>query len=184
MAKIYAISPPKVDINVFLPQLQKLLGQGGVAMFQLRLKGVSNADYLNIAQQVQPICKRHKVPFIVNDSLQLALDSAADGLHIGQEDGDIASIRAALPNKILGVSCYDSIELAQKAVNAGADYVSFGAFFDTTTKQTKYRPKADIINKWQQQSNVPCCAIGGINKTNIHQVQHADYVAMVSAMWQ
>ena len=139
--------------------------EGGVALLQYRRKPAANADE---ARQLADLAKRYRVPFIINDDLELALRVDADGVHLGREDGDLAAARRALPGKLLGASCYDRLELAQRAVAAGADYVAFGSVFASATKPAAVRAPLSLLTAGRALG-VPVCAIGGISVANAPQ---------------
>ena len=188
MAALYIISPPQIELKKFIPNLETALEKYKPAMFQLRLKEPVRNDGVVIegAKELLPICKKHGVKFIVNDSPEIAQEVGADGVHVGDEDMAIAKAQALLgANKIIGASCYNSIEAARAAVKNGADYVSFGAFYPTTTKQAKSRAEISTLQKWKTESAIPTCAIGGINFENMKPIVEAgaDYICMVSAIW-
>ena len=128
------------------------------------------------------LAKRHRVPFIVNDDVQLALDLDADGVHLGREDGALAAARKRLKGKLLGASCYDRLDLAQAAVAAGADYVAFGSVFSSPTKPAAVRAPLSLFRNDLQR---PCCAIGGITLQNAPQViaAGAAMVAVISDLF-
>ena len=186
MAKLYIISPPKIDLGNFLPKLDECLQKHKPKYFQLRLKDISDEQILFAARSTIPICRKYKVPFLLNDSAKLALECGADGVHIGDEDDGVAEARELLGKKaIIGASCYNSLELAQKAVDEGANYVSFGAFYPTKTKVAKSRAELETLQKWKVMSKVPCSAIGGITFENAKPIKAAgaDYICMISAIW-
>lgn len=158
---LYAITP---DGPRLLEKVAEAL-EGGVALLQYRRKSGGDAAE---ARQLAALAKRHGVPFIVNDDLELALALDADGLHLGREDGDLAAARRALPGKLLGASCYDRLELAQRAVSAGADYVAFGSVFASSTKPAAVRAPLSLLAAGRSLG-VPVCAIGGISVGNAPQ---------------
>jgi len=198
VSKIYLISPPKIEIVSFKKELTNLLKTGLVRVFQLRLKDYHFLELKKIALEINTICQEHNCLFILNDNLQLALESGFDGVHIGQQDLFELDLNLAttkinlrkffkLPKDfILGVSCYDSLSLALDAERFGASYVSFGAFFPTQTKRAIAFPKLSIIKEFNLQSSLPVVAIGGINNDNYHHLVNngADFLAVVSYIWQ
>ena len=155
---LYAITPqgPRV-----LEKVREAL-EGGVALLQYRRKPRADAAE---ARQLAALARRHGVPFIVNDDLELALALDADGVHLGRDDGDLSAARRALPGKLLGASCYDRLELAQRAVAAGADYVAFGSVFPSATKPAAVRAPLELLGAGRALG-VPVCAIGGISVEN------------------
>ncbi|MDE1918358.1 MAG: thiamine phosphate synthase [Sphingomonadales bacterium] len=189
--KIYLISP--LDVTGDFPQrLERVLAASvknkhGVAAFQFRVKGLDEHAAAALAQPLQAICAQHDVAFIVNDSVSLAKRLGADGVHLGQDDGDPREARERLgPDAQIGVSCNDSRHLAMSAGEAGADYVAFGAFYPTTTKETKHTAKLSTLACWQTVFEIPCVAIGGIKPDNCGPIVRAgaDFLAVSSAIWQ
>lgn len=184
--QLYLISPPVIDAASFALDLDAALRNGPVAAFQLRLKGFDDATILAAAAVLQPICATHDVAFILNDRADLAKVCGADGVHLGQSDGSVAAARALLgPDAQIGVTCHDSRHLAMEAGEAGADYVAFGAFYDTTTKPSDYRPDPSLLGWWTTLSQLPCVAIGGITPANAPALiaAGADFIACVNAVW-
>ncbi len=184
--QLYLISPLEVGGD-FPDRLERALAAGPVAAFQFRVKGIDQHKAAALAEPLQRICAAHEVAFIVNDSISLAKRLGADGVHLGQGDGDVAEARAALgPSAQIGVTCHDSRHLAMEAGEAGADYVAFGAFYDTTTKPVSHRPEPVILSWWSALFEVPCVAIGGITPENARPLVEAgaDFLAVSSAVWQ
>jgi len=166
--------------------LAAALDAGDVASLQLRLKDVDDAAILRAAEALRPICHARDVALIVNDRPDLALQAGADGVHIGQEDSSYADARRILgDDAIIGVTCHASRDLAIDAAEAGADYVAFGAFFDTTTKQAKTRAELDLLRWWHEIAVVPQVAIGGITVENARPLVEAgaDFLAVASGVW-
>jgi len=150
------------------------------------LKGASDEEILRAGQALMPICHAHDVAFIVNDRPDLAAELGADGVHIGQEDADYATARATLGSAaIVGVTCHDSKHLAYEAAEQGADYVAFGAFFPTGTKEPKTRADPELIRDWALSMTVPCVAIGGITVENCKVLVEAgaDFIAAIGGVW-
>ncbi len=189
MSKLYIISPPQIELDDFRPKLEAALVKYKPAYFQLRLKPSleENYDYrLMVAKDLYPICKKYNVSFIVNDDVKIAA-FCADGVHVGDEDSSVANARALLgKNKIIGASCYNSLELAREAVKQDTNYVSFGAFYPTTTKQAKSRAEIKTLEAWKKESSIPVSAIGGIDFENKKPIEDAgaDYICMISAIWK
>ena len=168
LTKLYLISPPNININEFIFSLDDVLNTGLVSCFQLRLKNVKDEDIIESSKALKPICNKYHVPFILNDRLDLVNKVEADGVHLGEDDGSILEARKLLgPKAIIGASCYNSKHLAMEAAEEGADYVAFGAFFATITKDPKTKADINIIKDWTLISSIPCVAIGGINLKNI-----------------
>lgn len=183
--KLYLISPPTIDAG-FADKLVAALEGGPVAAFQLRLKGIDDHAIFALAEPLQRICAERDVAFIINDSIGLAKRLGADGVHLGQEDGDPREARRVLGPKVqIGVTCHDSRHLAMEAGEAGADYVAFGAFYPTTTKETAHRPDPSILGWWTTLFELPCVAIGGITPKNAAPLveARADFLAVSSAVW-
>ena len=184
--KLYLITPSKININKFSVSLDEVLKTSLVSCLQLRLKDVKDKDIIEAARILKPICSNYNVPFILNDRLDLVRELETDGVHLGQEDASISEARKLLgPNAIIGASCYNSKHQAMEAAEAGANYVAFGAFFDTKTKNSKTRAKINTIKDWVFISNVPCVAIGGINPSNCIELVSAgvDFLAVIGCIW-
>lgn len=166
--------------------LRRALGAGDVACVQLRLKDVSDREILEAGENLMPIVQRGGAAFILNDRPDLARMLGADGVHVGQEDASYADARALLgPKAIVGVTCHNSRHLAMEAAEAGADYVAFGAFFATATKDAKARAEPELLAWWQEMMTVPCVAIGGITAENAPLLVEsgADFLAVSSGVW-
>ncbi len=183
--QLYLISPPTIDLT-FVDRLAAAFDGGEVAAFQLRLKGIDDHAIAALADPIQKLCADREVAFIVNDSIGLAKRLGADGVHLGQEDGDPRDARAQLGPKVqIGVTCHDSRHLAMEAGEAGADYVAFGAFFPTTTKETTHRAEPSILGWWTTLFELPCVAIGGVTADNAAPLvaAGADFLAVSGAVW-
>jgi thiamine-phosphate pyrophosphorylase len=184
-AQLYLISPQDVG-GAFPDRLKAALEPGLATAFQLRVKDVDEHELARLAEPLRRICAEADVAFIVNDSVALAKRLGADGVHLGQSDGDIAAARAALgPSAQIGRTCHDSRHLAMEAGEQGADYVAFGAFYPTTTKPSDYRPDRSILSWWATLFEVPCVAIGGITPANARPLVEAgaDFLAVCQAVW-
>lgn len=183
--QLYLISPLDVA-GTFPDRLARALDAGPVAAFQFRVKGVDQHEAARLAEPLQRVCADREVAFIVNDSVSLAKRLGADGVHLGQEDGDPREARAALgPAAQIGVTCHDSRHLAMEAGEAGADYVAFGSFYPTTTKEVRHRPDPVILSWWSTLFELPGVAIGGITPANAAPLvaAGADFIAASSAVW-
>jgi thiamine-phosphate pyrophosphorylase len=183
--KLYLISPQEVGA-AFADRLRAACSGGPVAAFQLRVKDIGEHELARLAEPLQRICADHEVAFIVNDSMALARRIGADGVHLGQSDGDPREARALLgPEAQIGRTCHDSRHLAMEAGEAGCDYVAFGAFYPTTTKPSNYRPKPGILSWWGAIAEIPSVAIGGITPDNAGPLIEAgaDFIAVCQAIW-
>jgi thiamine-phosphate pyrophosphorylase len=183
--QLYLISPPEVG-GGFPDRLARALDAGPVAAFQFRVKDVDQHLAAELAEPLQRLCADREVTFIVNDSIALAKRLGADGVHLGQEDGDPAEARRVLgPAAQIGVTCHDRRHLAMEAGEAGADYVAFGAFYPTTTKAVRHRPDPSILSWWATLFELPSVAIGGVTPDNCSVLASAgaDFVAASHAVW-
>ena len=185
IAGLYAITPDLADTDDLLYRVRAALA-GGARVLQYRNKSASTQLRLTQARALQALCAARGVPLIINDHLDLALAVDAAGLHLGGEDGDIAAARARLgPDKLLGVSCYDRLELVEAALAAGADHVAFGSFFASGVKPDAVRPPLDLIGRARQRFTVPLVGIGGISAANAPQLITAGIsaIAVISAVF-
>ena len=183
--QLYLISPLEVGGD-FPSRLAEALDAGPVAAFQFRVKGVDQHEAARLAEPLQRLCSERDVAFIVNDDIGLAKRIGADGVHLGQQDGDPREARQLLgPQAQIGVTCHDSRHLAMEAGDAGADYVAFGAFFPTPTKETRHRPDPSILGWWATLFELPSVAIGGITPENGRALVEAgaDFLAVCSGVW-
>ncbi|AFS47825.1 Thiamine monophosphate synthase/TENI [alpha proteobacterium HIMB5] len=162
---LYLISPNKIKKDFYL-NLNKILAFKKAKFFQLRIKNNSLKKKIEIGKKIKLICKKYNVKFLINDDPVLAKKLKADGCHLGQKDMDIISARKILGKKIIGITCHNSISLAKKALKNNADYLAFGAFFETNTKKVKFKANLSVIKKIKQLTNKPIIAIGGINNKN------------------
>jgi thiamine-phosphate pyrophosphorylase len=183
--QLYLISPLDVGGD-FADQLAAALDAAPIAAFQFRVKDVDQHEAARLADPLLAICRARDVAFIVNDDMSLAKRLGADGVHLGQGDGDPVEARRVLgPEAQIGVTCHDSRHLAMEAAEAGADYVAFGAFHPTTTKQVDHVADPALLGWWTTVSEVPCVAIGGITADNCAALVRAgaDFLAVSSAVW-
>jgi len=187
--QLYLISPLEVG-GEFPQRLERALaaGKGLVTAFQFRVKGLDQHDAARLAEPLQAICAAHDVAFIVNDSVALAKRLKADGVHLGQDDGSPKDAREQLGRDAqIGVTCHASRHMAMEAGEAGADYIAFGAFFDSSTKDKgdTERPKPEILQWWSSLFEIPCVAIGGITPENCAPLvaTGADFLAVSGAVW-
>jgi thiamine-phosphate pyrophosphorylase len=184
--RLYLISPPKLSAANFLTPLKEALEGGDVASFQLRLKNVGDDEIRRVVDALRPAVQASGTAFILNDRPDLAAELGCDGVHVGQEDASYAEARKLLPNGIVGVTCHDSRHLAMDAAEAGADYVAFGAFFPTQTKEPKTQADIELLRWWGEMMVVPCVAIGGITVQNAPVLVEAgaDFLAVSAGVWE
>jgi len=184
--RLYLITPPAIDLAAFRGALAAALSGGDVAAVQLRLKDASEAEVLRAGEELKPLAQDAGAAFIVNDRPDLAARLGADGVHVGQEDASYAEARRLMgKDRIVGVTCHDSRDLAYEAAEAGADYVAFGAFFPTQTKAPKTRAQPELLEIWQETMETPCVAIGGITTGNAAELVRAgaDFLAVSGGVW-
>jgi thiamine-phosphate pyrophosphorylase len=185
--RLYLISPSRIAPTDFSEVLKGTLAAGDVASFQLRLKNVSDDEIRRATDALRPIVQAAGTAFILNDRPDLAAELGCDGVHVGQDDASYAEARAIMgPDRIIGVTCHDSRHLAMEAGEAGADYVAFGAFFDTATKQAKTKADVELLQWWSEAMVVPVVAIGGITVTNAAPLiaAGADFLAVSAGIWE
>ena len=182
---VYLISPNKIDNDNFFINLNLVLKTQKVSFFQLRLKEETNKNKLLVGKKIKKICKRNKVKFLVNDDPKLAKKLNADGCHLGQKDMSILKARKIIGNKIIGVTCHNSIKLAKNAINAGADYLAFGAFYSSKTKLIKYKADLKILRSAKKITSTPIVAIGGIKLSNYKKLllNKANFLAISGYIW-
>ena len=183
--RLYLITPPRLDPAAFRESLAAALDAGDVACLQLRLKDASPDAVARATEALMPVCHARDVAFILNDDAILAHRLGCDGAHLGQQDGDHAGARMLLEGKILGITCHASRHLAMTAGEIGADYVAFGAFSPTDTKETVHPAGTDLLEWWSEMMEIPCVAIGGITAGNCGPLVRAgaDFLAVVGAVW-
>jgi len=185
--RLYLITPPTIDdLDGFAERLEQALDAGDVAALQIRLKPAEDAAIRAAVQGLAPIAQARGIAVILNDRPGLAVELGCDGVHVGQSDASVASARRIMGKAaMIGATCHDSRHLAMEAAEAGADYVAFGAFFPTATKETAHRPAMDILTIWQETMEIPCVAIGGITVDTAGDLARAgaDFVAVSAAVW-
>ncbi len=184
--RLYLITPERLVPEAFAEVLAQALDGGDVACVQLRLKGVDDDAVRAAAQILAPIAQARNVAFLMNDRPDLAAETGCDGVHVGQQDTAYAEARAIVgEDAIVGVTCHDSRHLAMVAAEQGADYVAFGAFYPTATKDAIGHPDIDILSWWSEMMTVPSVAIGGITPANCPPLVRAgtDFIAVLSAVW-
>ena len=182
---VYLISPNKIEKENFYNNLSLVLSSGKVSFFQLRLKKERNSNKLIIGRKVNRICKKYKVKLLINDDPFLAKKLNADGCHLGQKDMDLIKARKILKNKIIGITCHNSINLAKSAIGAGADYLAFGAFYRSKTKIIKYKANLKILKSVKKITTMPIVAIGGIKLNNYKKLllNKANFLAISGYIW-
>jgi thiamine-phosphate pyrophosphorylase len=183
--QLYLISPQDVGGD-FPDRLRAALSAAPVAAFQFRVKDKDQHELARLAAPLQAICAEHDTAFIVNDSIALAKRLGADGVHLGQGDGDPREARDVLGRDVqIGVTCHDSRHMAMEAGEAGADYVAFGAFYPTTTKAVSHQADLETLSWWSTMFELPCVAIGGITVENAAPViaAGADFIAVSAGVW-
>lgn len=187
LCRLYLITPPVIaDLDAFSKEMAMALDAADVAVVQLRLKSAGDDAVLKAAEKLCPLAQSRGVAFLLNDRPDLAKVCGADGAHVGQEDASYAEARRILgPKAIVGVTCHDSRHLAMEAGDAGADYVAFGAFYPTSTKDAKVRAEPEILSWWRDVTVVPSVAIGGITPENAQPLvaAGADFLAVSSGVW-
>jgi len=182
---VYLISPNKIKKESFYNNLTIVLSSGKVSFFQLRLKKETNSNKLIIGRKIKKICRKYKVKFLINDDPLLAKKLNADGCHLGQKDMNLIKARKILKNKIIGITCHNSINLAKNAIGAGADYLAFGSFYTSKTKTVKYRASLPILKSVQKITSLPIVAIGGIKLNNYKKLllNKANFLAISGYIW-
>ncbi|CAI3932847.1 MULTISPECIES: thiamine phosphate synthase [Commensalibacter] len=185
--ELYLITPPSFTALEFKPLLIQALEAGPVAAVQLRLKDVSDDEIRKAIDVLQPIVQDRNIAFILNDRPDLAKEYRCDGAHIGMDDTPIELARSQLGDDLqLGVSCYDSRDMAMKAGEGGADYIAFGAFFPTISKDTDVRAPIELLSWWSEMMELPVVAIGGITPDNCKPLVQAgaDFLSVIGAVWR
>ncbi|MGA9865352.1 MAG: thiamine phosphate synthase [Acetobacteraceae bacterium] len=184
--RLYLVTPPKPDMARFPDLLGAALDAGDVAAVQLRLKDVDDAGWRGAIEALRPIAQTRGVAFLLNDRADLVADTGCDGVHVGQTDMPAKQARTLIgPDLMLGVTCHASRDLAIQAGEDGADYVAFGAFYSSDTKEVTHHADPEILRWWSELMELPCCAIGGITAANCAPLvaAGADFLAVVGAVW-
>ncbi len=181
---IYIISPSKIN-KFFYNDLVNIFKEKKVSFFQLRLKKINYQKKLIVGKKIKIICKKYNVKFIINDDVYLTKKLNADGCHLGQKDMNIVEARKLIGNKIIGITCHNSIKLAKVAIKNNADYVAFGAFNLSKTKKVKYRASINLLKKARKITKTSIVAIGGINSENYKKLllNKANFLAISSYIW-
>jgi len=182
---VYLISPTKILDNTFFKTLELVFKSKKVSFFQLRLKNEKLSKKILISKKIIKICRKYGVKFLVNDDPILALKVNADGCHLGQKDMNIKKAKKILKNKIIGITCHNSIRFAKKALMNGASYIAVGAFYKTKTKKVKFKAKLSVLTKIKKLSDNPVVAIGGINEKNYKKLllNKASFLAISGYIW-
>jgi thiamine-phosphate pyrophosphorylase len=185
--RLYVITPPTLDdVAAFARLLDTTLAAGDVGALQIRLKDVGDATIAEAVRRLLPIARAHETAVILNDRPDLAAALDCDGVHVGQSDMPLAQARREIgADRLVGVTCHDSRDLAMTAAEGGADYVAFGAFFPSDTKSTTHRPDLEVLDIWQETMLIPCVAIGGITVENCRPLAAAgaDFLAVSAGIW-
>ena len=181
---IYLISPNNIYTK-FYKDLEEVLNTGKVSFFQLRLKKYSLKNKIFIGKKINQICRKNGVKFLVNDDPILSKKLNADGCHLGQKDMSVKNARKIIGNKIIGITCHNSIRLAKAAITENVSYIAFGAFFSTVTKKVKFKANTKILKEIKKLTNTPIVAIGGINFDNYKKLllNNANLLAISSYVW-
>ena len=182
---VYIISPLKI-YKSFLSDLIKIFKLKKVSFFQLRLKKKNFKEKLIIGKKIKRICKKFNVKFLINDDVYLAKQLDADGCHLGQKDMNISDARKLIGNKIIGITCHNSIKLAKIGIKNGADYLAFGAFNSSKTKKTKFKASINLLKTARKITKTPIVAIGGINSKNYKKLllNKANFLAISGYIWK
>ena len=182
---IYLISPTKIEKS-FYNNLTEVLRKKKVSFFQLRLKNVNFKKKLLIGKKIQKICKKFNVKFLINDDIDLVKKLNADGCHLGQKDTNINKARKLIGNKIIGITCHNSIALAKQAIADKATYIAFGAFNFSKTKKIRYKASVNLLKKAKKITKIPIVAIGGIDESNYKKLllNKANFLAISGYIWK
>ena len=184
--RLYLVTPPRIDLRSFPDLVASALDAGDVAALQLRLKDADEGTWRRAIDLVRPVAQSRGVAFLLNDRADLVREFGCDGVHVGQEDMPAAQARVLIGLDLtLGVSCHGSRDLAMRAGEDGADYVAFGAFYQSGTKEVTETISPEILSWWSALMELPCCAIGGITAENCAPLVRAgaDFLAVVGAVW-
>ena len=182
---IYLISPNYIKNNDFYEKLKQILSSNKVNFFQLRLKKEKRKKKIIIAKKIKKICKKYKVKFIINDDPLLTKKINADGCHLGQKDMNILEARKILKNKIIGITCHNSVRLARRAISNGANYLAFGSFYSSKTKKVRHTARLKTLSLAKEITKIPIVAIGGIKDTNYKKLllNKANFLAISGYIW-
>ena len=184
--RLYVITPETFDLHPFADSLAGALDAGDVAAVQLRLKNAPDDVWERAIDALRPVCQSRRVELLLNDRADLVAAAGCDGAHVGQEDMPAREARRLMGSgRTLGVTCKSSHDLADRAVQDGASYVAFGAFFPSTSKQVTNLADPEVLRRWAQRSKVPSCAIGGITEANLAPLVRAgaNLLAIIGGVW-
>jgi thiamine-phosphate pyrophosphorylase len=183
---IYLISPNRIKNKNFYKQLEGLFRTKKISFFQLRLKRDKEKNKLIIGKKIKKICKKYKVKFIVNDDPVVASKLNSDGCHLGQKDMKILKARKILKNKIIGITCHNSLKLVKKAIKNKANYIAIGAFNSSKTKKIKFKANIKLLKLVKKITNIPIVVIGGINHSNYKNLllNKANFLAISGYIWK
>ncbi len=182
---VYLISPNKIKDKEFYIDLEQVLKSKKVSFFQLRLKNETSRNKIFIGKKIKKICKKHRVKFLVNDEPYLAKKLNADGCHIGQKDMSILEVKEILKNKIIGITCHNSINLVKQAIKNQPNYIALGAFYYSKTKKVKFKANIQILKKTKNITKIPIVTIGGIKSNNYKKLllNKANFLAISGYVW-
>ena len=183
---VYLISPNRIKNNKFYKQLEDLFRTKKISFFQLRLKKEKQKNILIIGKKISKICKKYKVKYIINDDPVLAEKLNSDGCHLGQKDIKISKAKKILKNKIIGITCHNSLNLVRQAIKNKASYIAIGAFNPSKTKKVKFKANIKLLKIVKKITNIPIVAIGGINLTNYKNLllNKANFLAISGYIWK
>ncbi len=183
---IYLISPDKINNKEFYNTLEEIFNLKKIKFFQLRLKSKDTKVVTRISKKIKKICKKHKVKFLINNHPIIAKKIGADGCHIGQNDMNVKEAKNILKNKIVGVTCHNSIKLVKEAIKHKANYIALGAFYSSKTKKVQFKANFNVLRSAKKITKVPIVAIGGINSKNYKKLllNKADFLAISGFIWK
>lgn len=184
--RLYLLTPSSMDLAAFPDLLGRALDAGDVAALQIRMKSAKDDEIRHAVDILRPIAHARDVAVLLNDRPDLARETGCDGVHVGQEDTPLSQARRIMgDDAMIGVTCHDSRHLAMVAAENGADYVAFGAFFDTATKPPRFWATPDLVAWWSEMMEIPCVAIGGITAENCGPIvaAGADFLCVSSGVW-
>ena len=183
---LYAITPEQKNLTILSSQVESCI-KGGAKLIQYRSKKLSKIDQKKQAKQIKKLCNTHNVPLIINDDIELCRNLDADGVHLGEDDDSLLEARKLLgPTKIIGISCYNSIDRVKMAIDGGANYVALGACFSSDTKKNAPQVSMDLISLVLKEFKIPLVAIGGIDTENVELLVKAGVkcVALINGLFQ